>query len=576
MQAGAMAGAITQLASDGTWSWFSDPRALVDNGTLYTGWVTTKGDVRIGSYQLTTGAESDLALAPLFEPDDHDNPALLKTVDGRITAFYARHSVSGTYTQYRTTINPGDISTWSKQTSVGTNTGGGHGATYANPFLIPGQENKAYLFWRGGNFNPTYSTGTYNPSFGTWSWTKATTLIANSYQRPYVKYESNGVDRVGFVFTDGHPDKTKNNVYYASVGTDSAGQPAYFRADGTKIKNLSAGPLRPAEAQKVFNKLAGGGRADNAWVWDCAFDDDGRPVVAYSVFVDNNVKQHAYHWARWNGSTWEDHTLVANAGGSIAAPKANQPYYSGGIALDHENPGIAYLSRQIGSRWELEQWKSADDGATWSTLPITTASSANNIRPVVPRDRPDDTEMVLWLSGTYYDYANPKAKLYKRRTASALNYNTTVQLWVNPVSPPPVAALRADTPAAHAAAATPTPNPSWPALANMKVRFIGPALPDAARAGDMPLQPASGSIALSQPDIGHPLLVTEVLAGGSGTSNALIQPLSPNSAILASPSLSVQAVPEPGTLLLLCTAIVGLAVRGWRRAVRDSRATNRY
>lgn len=573
-----VASVITDVTSDGTWCWFSDPRAFVDDDKVVAGWVTSKGSVCVGSYDLESGTTARFTLAANYEPDDHDYPAFLRTADGRYTAFFSKHS-HGPYNEYRTTVNPGDISAWSRRTSLGTNVGGSKGAAYSNPYLIPGQTDKAYLFWRGANFNPTFSTGTYNPTTATWKWSTARTLITNRGQRPYVKYESNEVDRVCFAFTDGHPDSVRNNIYFAAIGNDSEGKPAYFRADGTKIKNLSAGALRPSEAEKVFNKTATGGPQDNSWIWDVAYDPQGRPVIAYSVFVNNITKKAAYHWARWTGSAWEDHTLVPDAGGSIAAPNAGQPYYSGGIALDHTNPGIVYCSRKVGAHWELEQWKTTDDGANWSSLKITTNSTQNNIRPVVPLDRPSDKEMVMWLSGKYFDYANPGARLYHQRTSSRLNYKTTVDLWIGDDTAQAVAAVGEGTAslAQSIDAATSAESATGAVIGNdQNVRVSGTGgstgtlslVRSAALGQSNTLVLSSDTVITSETlaisDAG--LLPTTEGQLVSGSELAIFN----GGAASAAAGTPMAPVPEPGTMALLAGGVIGLlgyACRRRRRAV---------
>ena len=72
-----------------------------------------------------------------------------------------------------------DITAWEPERVFPTNTPGTHGYTYPNPLQLSGEGNRIYLFWRGGNFNPSFSTS----SNGT-SWSAARTLILNSGERP--------------------------------------------------------------------------------------------------------------------------------------------------------------------------------------------------------------------------------------------------------------------------------------------------------------------------------------------------------------------------------------------------------
>src|SRR5258708_17442808 len=83
---------LITLAPDGAWTWFNDPRALYDRGTLYFGYVRD-GDSRtvLSAFEPRTGRPAELWTSTLAEKDDHDNPGLLLRQDGRILAVYSRH-----------------------------------------------------------------------------------------------------------------------------------------------------------------------------------------------------------------------------------------------------------------------------------------------------------------------------------------------------------------------------------------------------------------------------------------------------------------------------------------------------
>ena len=419
---------VSQMTSNGAWCWFSSSTALYDNGDIIASWVTNSGSLQVGSYQVGSGQTSVATLLSGTAPDDHNYPAFYKTSDGRLTAFFdLSDDTVDPYVRYRTTVAPGDISAWTAMASINTNTSGSWPfSTYVNPYQVPGSDpNQALLFWRGGNLNPSYSTGTYNSTTTSWTWSSAQTFISNPGQRPYVKYcEDGSHSRIGVLFTDGNPAETTNNVYFAYVAKDGSGNLAYYQPNGTKIQNLSAGPITPSQAiqtSAVFNKNASGGATDNAWVWDTAFDKTGNPVVVYTVFPDDNRALHQYWWGRWNGSAWDKHLLVADSGGSIEAGGAtgSEPYYSGGITLDDADPSTVYLSckNSLGG-WDLEQWKTTDLGATWTDIDITSGSTLKNVRPIVPLNHPANTDMVLWMSGSYNDYDG--------------NFNTAIDVWTVP------------------------------------------------------------------------------------------------------------------------------------------------
>jgi hypothetical protein len=299
-----------------------------------------------------------------------------------------------------------------------TNTPGFGGATYPTLIGLHGEADTLLAIWRGGNWNPTCSMLEYDEAGALWSYTEAAPLIVLPTGRPYAKYAADGSGRLGVAFTDGHPRETSNNLYYASIDWPTGGDAWFSSADGTLLRPLGDRPLEPGEAEIVFDRGGSGEAGYNCWVWDVAFDEDGRPVVAYATFTGRG--EHQYHVARHDGSCWNDHLIVADAGGSIADTTRgyNEYYYSGGIALDHLDPGIVYASvgNDLGG-WDILQWRTVDAGLSWTMREITNGDTAKNVRPVVPLWRPGGIEMVLWMSGEYTYYTE---------------YDASIMLWVHP------------------------------------------------------------------------------------------------------------------------------------------------
>ncbi|GAA2109155.1 BNR-4 repeat-containing protein [Streptomyces synnematoformans] len=197
---------------------------------------------------------------------------------------------------------------------------------------LSAENNKPYLFWRGGNYNPNWSTTT-----GGDQWTDAATLASVPGQRPYVKVASN-----------------------------------------------DAG--------------SGGGKS---WIHDIAVDSQGLPVMTFARFPTDT--DHRYHYAKWNGTAWEDRELTA-AGGTIAE-KPGEINYSGGITLDHTNPSVVLLSRRIGSVNEIERWTTTSGGTTWEREAVTADSTVTQVRPIAPRGLGSGERLgILWMAGRYPSY----------------------------------------------------------------------------------------------------------------------------------------------------------------------------
>jgi hypothetical protein len=381
--------AFPAVTADGAWCWFADPRAVYDTVAekTYVGWVdSTAGTVSILSHDHHTGEQVTAPVANLHR-DDHANPALLIRPDGRVMTFYSAHNGPELY--YRKTQRPQDLSAWGSAQTIDVNTEGDNGYTYPNPIQLSAENDRIYLFWRGGNWQPNFSVSARGEE-----WTPARTLLRVPGERPYIKYVSNGVDRFDFAFTDGHPRRMEhNNIYYARYRDGG-----FHRADGGHISSIDSLPLEISATDRVYDAEANEARA---WIWDTAIDSSGYPVIVFSVLPTE--EDHRYRYARWTPRGWK-HYEIAEAGSSIDGP--SEPHYSGGVVLDHEQPSTVYLSRDVDGTHELEQWTTTDGGRTWKQQAITGQSAAKNVRPVAVRHRLSGDWQVLWMYGAYQHYTD--------------------------------------------------------------------------------------------------------------------------------------------------------------------------
>ncbi len=371
---------------DGAWSWFGDPRAITYTGAdtrTYAGWVDEEGDIKVSSYDHATGERVTAVLQARLQKDDHANPSLQVRPDGRLVVYYSRHV--GPAMHYRVSSQPEDVTAWEAPRTIPTNTPGIRGYTYPNPIRLE-DEDATYLFWRGGNYNPSFSI----QQDGQDTWSPARTLITMPGERPYVKYDSSGGDTIHVAYTNAHPTEFGDvNIYYARV---RAGR--IERVDGTQVGSLDD-PIAPAEGDLVFDA------AEQAWVHDVAADSAGRPVIVFASFP--SAADHRYHYARWTGSAWDVHQITP-AGGTFRED-GGSPYYSGGLTLDHEDPSRVYLSRQVGTSFEVETWTTTDGGTSWTSQAVTTGPG-KNVRPVSPRgmSAAGGDMSVLWMNGGYPSY----------------------------------------------------------------------------------------------------------------------------------------------------------------------------
>ena len=406
------------LSDDGGWCWFESPRALFQGnrliiGSIASGWkdASRKGDVNAIVHDMTTGTTSTIELHNKLELDDHDAPAFLVRPDGRLLTLYAKHGTENHF--YEHLSNANDPTTWATEQTFTPSAS--TQLTYSNPILLPAENNRVYDFYRGldGSYKPSYA---YSDDLGQ-SWTSGNVIVnvpsAGTLQRPYARYVSNGVDTVHITYTEAHPRDYNNSIYhiYYKGGT-------LCHSDGTAIHTLKQGLAAPDEGTRVFK-----GDADNvAWTIDIVLDPMGRPQMVYSVQVGSaglptgqGGTDMRYRYARWDGTAWRDHPL-AYAGTRLYSGEDD---YTGLAAIDPTDMSVIYISTNAnpttgaplmsaadGRRhWEIFRGNTADAGETWQWTPVTTGSTADNLRPIVVSDGAA-RKVLLWLRGTYRAYTD--------------------------------------------------------------------------------------------------------------------------------------------------------------------------
>jgi BNR repeat-containing family member/Concanavalin A-like lectin/glucanases superfamily/PKD domain len=395
----------------GAWSWFGDPRAVYAGdhgplGTTYVGWVDLDGDIKVMSYDHSTEERTTAVLQARLNRDDHANPSILvlPPPDGRIVVFYSAHVGPEMY--YRVSSAPKSVRAWEEPRTIPTNTAGGFGYTYPNPIHLD-VEDRIYLFWRGGNYNPTYSV----QEAGSGDWSQARNLIVVPNERPYVKYASDGQDTIHAAFTNAHPcefgDPSQGpcprgdvNIYHARIEDGPAPADAVISNAARSVAGPLGTPIAPTQPYEVWDQ------DDPAWVHDVAVDPgSGHPVIVFATFPSHG--DHRYHYARWTGSAWDVENIempgVTSMGGSFRS-QPGSVYYSGGLTLDHEDPRRVYLARQVGpDAWQVETWTTLNGGASWTSFPSSLPETERNVRPVSPRGMGDgdDDMRVLWMRGPY-------------------------------------------------------------------------------------------------------------------------------------------------------------------------------
>jgi hypothetical protein len=371
--------AVDRELGAGAWSYFGDPRAISHDGHTFTGWISTTGNVWVGRLSADGALRTNLIFRGLGR-DDHNNPSLVFRRDGHIVVFFSPHSGHRlpppgipSVMRYRISLQPFSINEFGPVHTVPTNVPGGLGYTYPNPIR---QGGKLWLFWRGGNWNPTFSY-TRNGI----DWVPARELVFHGGgERPYAKYVGDGDRRIHGIFTDGHPLNFKNSLYYLRYENS-----VLHGADGRRLGTLRSVPLHTSRLDPIYRFTERGGRA---WGHDIALQPNGRPVVVYTRRVANH---DTFYFAYFSGTRWVSRKIVEAGAG-------RRSFHSGGASFDHEDPRIVYLSRTIGQWNQVEAWVTLDHGRTWQTQQLTHASDGYSIRPVAPRGL-TGSQRILYVRG---------------------------------------------------------------------------------------------------------------------------------------------------------------------------------
>jgi hypothetical protein len=394
------------ITFNGIWSWFSDPRAIYFEGKYkrtYIGWIDNFGDVHVGFYDHGNKKIDSYVIYDGLEIDDHNNPSILIDHEGYLHLFFTAHLQNEKPIYYIKSSIPEDISSWEDLKLLYLNDKEKYpkavnfNHTYTNPIQLKSENNKIFLFWRGVNISPTYSISTDNGS----NWVSGDLLFLPDgimgKKTPYTKVYSNGESKIHFTFTDSHPlNSDKNQLYYTYYENGN-----FYKANGKKIKGINQLPLKPSELDLVYIS-----DSEKVWNWDIAEDNNGNPVLGFVTF--EGIENHIYNYSLIEDDKWVNRKLI-NSGNWFPEDQnpdtQPEPYYSGGMTINHTNPNILYLSIKKEGIFEIEKWTTKNKGLTWIKKEITKNSKKNNVRPYAIKNIPPSNDMqLLWLQIEQYVY----------------------------------------------------------------------------------------------------------------------------------------------------------------------------
>lgn len=386
-----------EVTSDGIWTWFTMPQAVQIGSRIYAGSVSSDGRVRAHRISANTGVTETFDLSGVLEVDDHDNASVLELADGRIAFFYGQHNDN----QFRYRIWDGSgvftsSGSWTAESARGTDQGA---YSYCKPVIFPGDTTagRVWLFNRrleGATRPLTYRTsatltGTSDP------WSAYLDVFSETGARPYVVMKQDG-DVLHFAASSAHPSESTYQTIRHFKAVQSGGSLSWQDSAGSSMSV----PFVVADTTRADD-----GGDKKRWVSDVGVGSDGHPRILWMKYPNNDGTAIEYWHSRWTGSAWTAHKITDDGAGLYAG----EPYYHGGLKFHGSDVTKVFLSAPISGVRQIQEWRTADNGATWSQYrAITTGGTAGTplkFRPV-GIEGGDGRVSVLWCEGSYTTYTN--------------------------------------------------------------------------------------------------------------------------------------------------------------------------
>ena len=302
----------------------------------------------VSSFDHASGERLTSLLAARLNRDDHANPSIQVRPDGRLVVFYSRHV--GPAMHYRISTAP------ERRELVGARRRRCPATRTASVRLTPIRtrssleaEARTYLFWRGGNYNPTFST----QDDGSTTWSPARNLILMPASGP----TRNTPRAAGTRST--WPTRTLTRT---STRTSTSTTRASAPADRTRVRGrrapLGGAPIAPARRRS-------GLRRDGARLGSRRRGRLGRPagdrVRELPVGERPSLPLRALDRQRLGASTRSPRGRLLPRGRRLALLL--------GRAHARSRGSLACLPVPEGRHrlWQVEAWTTPDGGRGWTS-----------------------------------------------------------------------------------------------------------------------------------------------------------------------------------------------------------------
>lgn len=427
-----VAGTLVQVNPDGCWSWYMDERAIVDpaNGHLLVSSEASSrvagvkpGSVRVTTWDLTSGDHRTQTMGEIQE-DDHNAGGLIVLPDGRYLTMYSNHGNSrmgDTFSRYRLSARPHDSAEWTPEKRFDWSTTPGwarepyprNNVSYHNLYYLSA-EDRLYDFSRGTHQAMNILTFDWKTDAARWAGQFEQSAVTG-YGQGYFKFASNGVDRIYFIGTETHPRGCNTSIYsgYIRDGKSHAMDGTVLDDDVFDSVDSKPGAVVPDIASFTVVRRADpeGTGYNRLWTSDLELGPNGTLAALFTSRAGSSQADHRLHYARWDGHAWHAHE-IARMGPKIYETEED---YTGIGAVVPGDPNTLYIATPVSpadgkptAHREIYKGVTRDEGATWAWSALTSDSTVDNFRPIVPK-WDGRNAAVLWFRGTYTTAQNINA-----------------------------------------------------------------------------------------------------------------------------------------------------------------------
>ena len=385
-----------------TWTWFTGPQAIRFNGlkdrTYFVWYDMVDSQWMISAWDHDRLLLESVVLGVLSPADknDHNNPSLCITTDGRIVVACGGHHVSTLKVFRSDAAESLSAFTEINLSALLTSTAGR--ATYPQLELL--SDNVMFLSWRGGDVS-TKRHRYFVTTDDLFDTTTSPVQMFDGEQRVYLHQVSDGDHKVHFAVVDNHPG-------VAATGTNKLLHYCYDHSIAgfrDSFGNLISGTPNATTATLIEDAAV---RGRNLWEAGIALKD-GNPRVVYSDHdaVDGDTDTANYRYASWDGSSWTHSPIVYSGEGLFGPVGANNltpTHYILGLSISHDDPNVVYACVSVDNGGhELRRYVTYDDGATWRYSIIGANGSETLARPIPVRNHRKEIEC-LYLAGQYTEF----------------------------------------------------------------------------------------------------------------------------------------------------------------------------